>query len=196
MKIIHEEQLMHEYTTGSLGRHVVDVPIQYNILHRQVNRKLPLLINAFYEELEQSFGQYWGTDMCYLEVNLSETCEIIVTQALNRIFAGKDICRDGDFLKHSRLYSEGVGRNAIIVRMLPRLLRPLLAPFITYSNRIHHDICLRVCLPVIMDRVQRTAAKRADSVYEWEPPVSRVFHIAQQDTSTDTNSAGYTSMDY
>jgi hypothetical protein len=177
MKIIHDEQLMHEYTTGSLGRHVVDVPIQYDILHRQVNRKLPLLINAFYEELDQSFSRYWGTDMSYLEVNLSATCEKIVTQALNRIFAGKDICRDEDFLKHSRLYSEGVGRSAIIVRMLPRLLRPLLAPFVTYSNRKHHDMCLRVCLPVIIDRVQRTAAKRADAVYQWEPPVGRVFLI-------------------
>ncbi|EHK97752.1 putative Ent-kaurene oxidase [Glarea lozoyensis 74030] len=118
MKIIHEEQLMHEYTTGSLGRHVVDVPIQYDILLRQVNRKLPLLISAFNEELDKSFCHYWGTDTSYSEVNLSETCEKIVTQALNRIFAGKEICRDEGFLEHSRLYSEGVGRNAIMLDVL------------------------------------------------------------------------------
>ncbi|RDL32351.1 Cytochrome P450 [Venustampulla echinocandica] len=171
MKIIHEEQLLHKYTTGSLGRHVVDVPIQYDILHRQVNRKLPLLIDAFYDELDHSFRQHWGTDMSYTEVGVSATCGKIITQALNRIFAGQEICRDEDFLKHSKLYSEGVGSSAIIVRMLPRPLQPLLAPLITYSNRKHHDICMRVCLPVIIDRLQHTAAKRADAGYLWEPPV-------------------------
>ncbi|EPE34336.1 Cytochrome P450 [Glarea lozoyensis ATCC 20868] len=180
MKIIHEEQLMHEYTTGSLGRHVVDVPIQYDILLRQVNRKLPLLISAFNEELDKSFCHYWGTDTSYSEVNLSETCEKIVTQALNRIFAGKEICRDEGFLEHSRLYSEGVGRNAIMVRMLPPLLRPLLAPFITYSNRKHRDICLRVCLPVIRERVQHTAAKRADAEHKWEPPLDVLQWIIEE----------------
>jgi hypothetical protein len=40
MDIIHEQQLQHEYTQGPLGRHAVDVPIQYDILHRQLNLKL------------------------------------------------------------------------------------------------------------------------------------------------------------
>jgi hypothetical protein len=122
--------------------------------------------------------------MSYTEVRVSATCEKIITRAANRIFAGPEICRDKDFLKHSRLYSEGVGSGAIILHMLPRLLRPLLAPLVTYSNRKHHDICLRVCLPVIRDRLQRTSAKQADAGFQWEPPVSRTtgFLIDQQDT--------------
>nr|WOZ30805.1 McfF [Coleophoma empetri]BAN91490.1 putative cytochrome P450 monooxygenase [Coleophoma empetri] len=180
MRIVHEQQLQHEYTQGALGRHVVDVPIQYDVIHRQLNRKLPHLIDPFNDEFDKSFRKYWGTDASYTDVKVSATCEKIIAQVANRIFAGPEICRNEDFLEHSRLYSAGVGRCAIILRMLPQVIRSLVAPLVTYPNRKHHDVCLRVCLPVVRDRLQRTSEKRGNLQSEWEPPVDMLQWIIEE----------------
>ncbi|KAJ5810978.1 Ent-kaurene oxidase [Penicillium robsamsonii] len=165
--IIHAEQLQHYYTQGPLGWHAVQVPIQFDLVRRQLSRQLPLVIPIMAEEVDRSFRQYWGTQRSPLEVNVFETCTQIVKRVANRVFAGPDICQNEDFLLHSRRYSEGVARAGIIIRLLPRWLRWLLAPLITYPNRKHYKICLDIALPVVKDRLQKTLA--ADPT--WKAPV-------------------------
>ncbi|KAJ5374370.1 Ent-kaurene oxidase [Penicillium concentricum] len=165
--IIHAEQLQHYYTQGPLGWHAVQVPIQFDLVRRQLTRQLPLVIPIMAEEIDRSFRQYWGTQRTPVEVNVLETCTQIVTRVANRVFAGPDICQNEAFLLHSRHYSESVGRAGIIIRLLPRWLRWLLAPLITYPNRKNYKICLDIALPVVKDRLQKTLA--ADPT--WKAPV-------------------------
>nr|QIW91884.1 P450-1 [Phialomyces arenicola] len=181
MEVIHEEQLQIYYTQGPLGFHAVNVPIQYNLVRRQLTRKLPLLIHAIYDELDRGFKQYWGTDAnAWTDVKASETCTKIVTRAANRVFTGAEICQNEAFLEHSRLYSEGVATGGIIIRMLPRWLRPVFAPLVTYPNRKNLNICLKICVPVVKDRLQDTMEKRANAAYKWEAPVDGLQWLIEE----------------
>lgn len=167
--IIHAEQLQHYYTQGPLGWHAVQVPIQFDLVRRQLSRQLSLVIPLMAEELDRSFCRYWGTQRKASQVNVFETCTQIVTRVANRVFAGPEICQSEAFLLHSRRYSEGVARAGIIIRLLPRWLRWLLAPLITYPNRKNYQICLDVALPIVQDRFQKTLARDPS----WNVPVCR-----------------------
>ncbi|OJK01760.1 hypothetical protein ASPACDRAFT_4483, partial [Aspergillus aculeatus ATCC 16872] len=169
-EIIHADQLQHYYTQGPLGWHSVQVPLQFDLVRRQLTRQLPLVLPILADEVDRSFRQYWGTRhtaSTEVKVKVFETCTQIVTRVANRVFAGPDICRNEAFLHHSRQYSEGVGRAGIIIRLVPRWLRPLLAPLITYPNRKNLQICVNICMPVVQDRLQKTLAQDP----AWKAPV-------------------------
>ncbi|RAH70348.1 cytochrome P450 [Aspergillus aculeatinus CBS 121060] len=110
-EIIHADQLQHYYTQGPLGWHAVQVPLQFDLVRRQLTRQLPLVLPIMADEVDRSFRQYWGTRhtaSTEVKVKVFETCTQIVTRVANRVFAGPDICRNEDFLHHSRQYSESV----------------------------------------------------------------------------------------
>ncbi|KAL4865748.1 hypothetical protein BDV12DRAFT_187932 [Aspergillus spectabilis] len=156
--IIHEEQLQTYYTQGPLGHHAATVPLQFDIVRRQLTRQLPLVVAAMHEEVDQSFQHYWGTDdAAATEINLLETCTKIVIRTANRVFSGPDVCRSEAFLEHFRRYSDAVARAGIIIRLLPRWLRPVLAPVVTAWYRRDLVVCRNICVPVIRRRVQQTA---------------------------------------
>ncbi|RDW83773.1 cytochrome P450 [Aspergillus mulundensis] len=169
--VIHEDQLQVYYTQGVLGHHAATIPLQFDVVRRQLTRQLPLVAAALHDELHRSFEDYWGTDTAAAkEIGLLATCFKIVTRTANRVFAGADICRDEAFLEHLRRYSDAVSRAGIIIRLLPRWLRPVVAPVVTVWYRRDLAICREICVPVIHRRVQETIEKRKDGC-TWEAPV-------------------------
>ncbi|KAL6231348.1 hypothetical protein BDW75DRAFT_247936 [Aspergillus navahoensis] len=170
--IIHEEQLQIKYTQGALGQRAATIPLQFDVVRRQLTRQLPLVAAALHDELHKSFQDCWGTDtIAPKEISLLATCFKIVTRTANRIFTGADICRSEAFLEHLRRYSDAVGRAGIIIRLLPRWLRPVVAPAVTVWYRRDLAICRDICIPVIRRRVQQTIEKREDVDCTWEAPV-------------------------
>lgn len=170
---IHIEQLQVNYTLGSKGVHLMRFPLQFDVLRRQLTRKLPLLTNAVYDELDRGFKQYWGTDTENLiEIEAFPTCLRLVTRAANRVFAGEEICRNEDFLEHSKLYTQGSVFVAMALRLIPKFLRPLVSPILQLRNSHHFRVCARICVPVVQKRIRDTKAKQDDPSHQWEPPVS------------------------
>nr|AMM63168.1 AniF2 [Aspergillus nidulans NRRL 8112] len=170
--IIHEEQLQHYYTQGPLGHHAATIPLQFDVVRRPLTKQLPLVAGALHDELHRSFQDCWGTDtIAAKQIDLLATCFKIVTRTANRVFAGADICRREAFLEHLRRYSDAVGRAGIIIRLLPRWLRPVVAPAVTVWYRRDLAICREICVPVIRRRVQQTIEKRKDVDCTWEAPV-------------------------
>ncbi|PYI32539.1 putative cytochrome P450 [Aspergillus indologenus CBS 114.80] len=183
-EIIHADQLQHYYTQGPLGWHAVQVPLQFDLVRRQLTRQLPLVLPIMADEVDRSFRQYWGTRhtaSTEVKVKVFETCTQIVTRVANRVFAGPDICRNEAFLHHSRQYSEGVARAGIIIRLLPRWLRPLLAPLITYPNRKNLQICVDICMPAVQDRLQQTLVHDP----AWEAPVDGLQWLLEECVKRD-----------
>ncbi|KAL4768695.1 putative Ent-kaurene oxidase [Aspergillus nidulans var. acristatus] len=170
--IIHEEQLQNYYTQGALGHHAATIPLQFDVVRRQLTRELPLVAAALHDELHKSFQDYWGTDtIAAKQIDLLATCFKIVTRTANRVFIGADICRSEAFLEHLRRYSDAVGRAGIIIRLFPRWLRPVVTPAVTVWYRRDLAVCREICVPVIRCRVQQTIEKRRDVDCTWKAPV-------------------------
>lgn len=175
--LIHIEQLQVKYTLGHKGIHIMKRPLQFDVLRRQVTRKLPQLTNSVYEELDLGFKQYWGANTKdWTEVEAFPTCLRLVTRAANRVFAGSEICRDERFLEHSKLYTQSVVFVAMALRLVPNFLRPVIAPLLTIRSNMHFRICLNICGPVINSRIRNTKEKLENPSYNWEPPVRALKH--------------------
>ncbi|PCG95658.1 Cytochrome P450 [Penicillium occitanis (nom. inval.)] len=178
---IHIEQLQVNYTLGSKGVHLMRLPLQFDVLRRQLTRKLPLLTNAVYDELDRGFKQYWGTDTAnWVEVEAFPTCLRLVTRAANRVFAGEEICRNEDFLEHSKLYTQGSVFVAMALRLIPKFLRPLASPILQLRNSHHFRVCARICVPVVQKRIRDTKAKQDDPSHQWEPPVDALQWLVEE----------------
>lgn len=188
--VIHDEQIQRKYTQGQIGLHLTAHGFHRDVVRRQLTRKLPLLTSDVYDELRVGFGTYWGRDSDSLRrINVYRTCTQIVSRAANRVFVGKQLCMaiplssasiladnctgaNEDFLEHARLYAEGVFKGGALINLLPKLLRPVIAPLITYPNRKNKRIYLEACLPIVKDRLHHTMRKRDNADYQWTPPVS------------------------
>ncbi|KAL4884492.1 cytochrome P450 [Aspergillus karnatakaensis] len=169
--ILHEEQLQIYHTQGALGHHTAEVPLQYDIVRRQLSRQLPLVAEALHDEVDRSFRHYWGSaSTATREINLSETCTNIVIRTANRVFAGPDVCSNENFIEHMQRYSEAVVRAGIIIRLLPRWLRSVIAPILRASYRRHLNICRSICVPVIRRRVQQAVEQRSSPLSTYEAP--------------------------
>lgn len=90
---IHEEQLQTKYTMDKIGQAIIEDPFQFDVVRRQLTRKLPQLTAPVHDELDLGFKQYWGTDtQNWNAVNVFPTALKIVTRAANRVFAGPELC--------------------------------------------------------------------------------------------------------
>lgn len=163
----NQESIATEYTVGSDVSHGPHI----DIVRRQLTRRLPLITTDVYEELVFSMkdnwkvnGQDWTTVMAY------DTCQKIVSRAANRVFAGTELCRTPEFLEHSRLYAVSVFRTGGIMRLFPKPLHPIIAPIFQREIRKHLNVCKRLSLPIIRQRLQHIQNPGKDSAYK--APVS------------------------
>lgn len=88
--VIHNEQVQATYTIGD------DISIDishFNVVRRQLTRKLPLLTGSVYGELALAFDDQWGATQEWTELKVYPTCMKIVARAANRVFAGVELCR-------------------------------------------------------------------------------------------------------
>ena len=88
-KFIHDEQMQVDYC---MDRRITDNEFHFDVVRRQLTRKLPLLTQAVYDELGRGFDQYWGTDSeGWTSVKVFPTCAKIVSRAANKVFAGEEL---------------------------------------------------------------------------------------------------------
>ncbi|EMR61766.1 hypothetical protein MGN70_001408 [Eutypa lata] len=114
-----------------------DRPIHFLListkLTREINNLLPLLAG----KIPSSLKDTWGTDA----ENFKELCPMrdlpsLIGSVVNLAFVGAPACYNRDMVDNAIKAAYGLGINSIILRMTPQILRPLIAPLVTVSQRI------------------------------------------------------------
>jgi len=85
----------------------------------------------------------------------------IVGGVTNRVFVGP-ACRDQALMDASTKYALDVPIASILLRVLPNLLKPFLAPLITLPARLHTHQHYQALKPTIEYRLKEFDARRAD----------------------------------
>ncbi|KAF2769280.1 putative P450 monooxygenase [Teratosphaeria nubilosa] len=152
--MVLREALATEYTGDN--DLAVD-PFHLDVVRHQLTRKLPLMTKTVHDELVLGFTDQWRLrdDEEWVSVPALKTCMNIISRAANRVFSGEQLCRNQEFLDHVREYGNGVFRNAAIINLLPRWLRPVLGPLITLRNQRHVRACQAIARPIISERIER-----------------------------------------
>ncbi|KAJ4355133.1 hypothetical protein N0V95_003215 [Ascochyta clinopodiicola] len=136
-------------------------PHHAHVIKTDLTRKLGSLTEEIWTELDTALEQYWGTDTEeWREVNVFQTMMRIVTRTSNRLFVGKQLCANEAYLNLCTAFAQDVPVAGILIRLIPSVLHPLLAPIITLPNRYHNHKIRQMLRPEILRRLQ--IAKRGD----------------------------------
>ena len=90
-RVLHHENVETPYTIGD------DISVDafhFDVVRRQLTRKVSLFTVPVYEELVLGFEDIWKADNNeWKAIKVFPTCMKIVARAANRVFTGDSLCR-------------------------------------------------------------------------------------------------------
>ncbi|KAJ7029678.1 cytochrome P450 [Mycena alexandri] len=86
---------------------------------------------------------------------------VVVARVSNRIFVGLPLCRNETYLQNNVQFTIDVIKSGQLVGLFPKLLQPLVAPFITNKNK-NLAIAVEVLGPTIEDRLSKESEMGPD----------------------------------
>jgi cytochrome P450 len=138
-------------------------PLQHHLIVTTLTSQIANLVPDVIDETALGFEMNWGTDTKeWKEVCVYETLRHIVGQVTNRVFVGLPTCRDPALVDVAMKYAQDVPLTSMVLRMIPRLIKPLLVPIITLSCRIHTNQFYKIIKPTVERRLREFDARRAD----------------------------------
>ncbi|RDW79914.1 hypothetical protein BP6252_04552 [Coleophoma cylindrospora] len=144
---------------------VVTDTVHGDVIRKELTKNLGDYTEAVIEELDLAMQHAWGTDSTWKEVSVYDTMAEVITKLSNRVLVGKPLCRNEVFLKNSGQFARGVVIVAAILSMIPKPIKPILAPLITWYDRRFFLGCAEFTLPIISERLSIPPSK-VDGVVE------------------------------
>jgi len=149
----HRDQLQTDFTF--VHPWVVGNPLHHETIKSELTRQLGALTMDIMDELTASFDDIWGTDVTqWREICVFETLMQIIARTSNRVFVGLPWCRNQALLDHGMGFAQAVPLGAVLLRMVPKPLRPLAATLVARPNRRHTKGFAKILRPEI-ERRQR-----------------------------------------
>ena len=127
-----------------------------------------------------AMDQTWGMDTKgWKEIGIWENMMVIIPRITNRMLIGLPICRNEDFLNSMSKFAMNVIAYATLyLRVMPRFLRPILAPLITMPNTRLWRNTTKYTLPIINERLANFKRKQEDPSFQWDEPNDYIsWHI-------------------
>ncbi len=155
------EGLQTDYTI--LDPKLLRTPVHLKIITTTLTNQIGNLVPDVSEETEWGFAKYWGTDTAeFRDVCVYDTMRRLIGNITNRVFVGLPSCRDTALLDAGMAYAQDVPLSSMLLKLVPRVVRPLVAPLITVPNRIHTHAFTRALRREIEKRLAQYDARVAD----------------------------------
>jgi hypothetical protein len=84
--------------------------------------------------------------------------------------------RDEEFLDDLGAHAACIFGGAIVINTMPKPLKAITGPLVGLTCSYMLRKVLRKCLPVVKDRLEKTAKWKVDPTYDFTPPVSPTAH--------------------
>ncbi|KAI1375194.1 cytochrome P450 [Hypoxylon crocopeplum] len=138
-------------------------PVHQKLISGVLTRETGNLVPALLDETRFSVDKLWGTDTAdFRDVCVYDVMRRIIGQATNRVFVGLPLCRNEALLDAGMAYAQDVPVGSTLLRFVPALVRPLVAPLITLPNRIHTRRFYSIMRPEVLRRLRDYDARQAD----------------------------------
>ncbi|KAF8270428.1 cytochrome P450 [Lactarius quietus] len=121
------ESLQVEYTIP-----FVELENEYHvdIIRTKLTRNIAVIFEKVRDELARSLDAsilMHGDDSDWVKVPIMKTMQHVVSATSNRVFVGAPLCRDQNYLDLNVNFTIDVIKNSTILKMFPKLLRPIVA---------------------------------------------------------------------
>ncbi|KAI9769616.1 MAG: hypothetical protein M1839_003618 [Geoglossum umbratile] len=153
---VNRQFLEADYTM--LHPNIIRDTVHEHVIRRELTGQVGALTGDMVEEIEFALEQNWGVDTKeWKEVPVYDTIADVIRRISNRVLVGLPLCRNKDYLASSGSFSRNVVITAGMINMLPRFLRPILGPVITWYDKLHYLNCARYIVPMIEQRIEQLA---------------------------------------
>ncbi|KAK3626315.1 hypothetical protein LTR56_019893 [Elasticomyces elasticus] len=153
---MQRDSLQTDWTMFSAD--IISNPVHEAIIQKFLTPAIASTSGDISDEIAVAFAEHWGhpTD-AWQEVHVFNTMTKIVSRASNRAFVGLPLCRNENYLYNAMQYAQDIAISAGLLRMIPPLVRPLLAWIFVIPNRWHFSRATGHLFPLIKQRLEETS---------------------------------------
>ncbi|KAI9772563.1 MAG: hypothetical protein M1839_002445 [Geoglossum umbratile] len=191
--LCHADNLQSDYTFPHPA--VVRNPIHGDVVRNTFMKKLSSLTLDIAGEAKAALDEYWGFDTeNWQDIPVGADLVKVVARAANRVFVGLPLCafpfnappptphkadlpgRNEDYLGNAGKNSQYVVRASSMIRLCPKLLRPIIGRIITMPNRYYMGKCFKCIIPVIKERIEVIKRNKVDPTLKLKEPNDFLQH--------------------
>ncbi|CAI6099037.1 unnamed protein product [Clonostachys chloroleuca] len=166
--------------------HILGRELHLDVLRNQITRNLGILTKGLAAELDRGLKTWWGTDSQWKNIRAFDSCLKIVGAAANSVIFGPSLCRNHRFIYLLSVHAIILFIGGTLINVSPRLLKPIVGFPIKVASRYYYNQILKLCLPLVQDRLNKTVAWRDGLADEWSPPSDGLqWMIEEAFTKTD-----------
>ncbi|KAL3421057.1 cytochrome P450 [Phlyctema vagabunda] len=152
-----------------------------NLVRTQMGRVLENLAAAINDELKYAFDRWIGGNYNdWTEVEVMSSMKFIVAQASSRFTIGTSLCRDENYLSITIRWLDYFVPIVAIIGLVPKFLRPLLAPIIVSPITYLTWRISKVFEPVYNERMALLQNPNIDSSNEPQDHFQMMLRHAQK----------------
>ncbi|RDL32352.1 Cytochrome P450 [Venustampulla echinocandica] len=128
---IHDE--FHVFVGGDLtGDHTVQ-----ELLRRELTLNLEILTPVINEEIVCALDDVLGTSPEWKTTSLADDLKTIIARTSNRVFVGKELCRNEDYIRTAKGLSMVIMPETVIQDLIPKVLKGPLSRVTKAFNDIY-----------------------------------------------------------
>ncbi|KAI0394225.1 putative cytochrome P450 [Xylariaceae sp. FL0594] len=144
------------------------VPVHESLLRTKLTPQIGALVAGMAEETAWALRAHWGDADGgeWHEVCVFDTIRHIVGGVANRAFVGLPFCRDPDLVNSGMAFAVDIPLSSTVIKLVPKPLRPVLAPLITLPNRLHTWRFRKILVAEIDRRLREYETRQSNSSSE------------------------------
>ena len=109
------------------------------VVRVKLTQSLGLVTNDLVDETTRAIHDLFGEEKEWRELVLKQTVQRLVARLSSRVFLGERLCRNERWLEIAKDYTVDAFIAAIVLRMVPSLLRPFLHWVIPQCRKVRKD---------------------------------------------------------
>ncbi|KAH7128940.1 cytochrome P450, partial [Dactylonectria macrodidyma] len=176
------EALSFEYTI----RDPAVYPSNYtvDVIRKWITKKFDELAAELQEELCLAVDEQFGLDNEWQDVQLWPAVQRIFARGFNRVVVGLPLCRDVTYLETVRRFAINMPFQGLFITLVPKILKPILGPLISWQARRDTETGIRACMPVIKARLEIYCQYAEHKACKEKPPVDILQWIIEACAAT------------
>ncbi|EMD58269.1 hypothetical protein GGP41_008362 [Bipolaris sorokiniana] len=145
--------------------------VQTRVLQTKLTPNLSTLVPIVRDELQYALQKELpscdGED--WIELDLMTVFPRIISRLVARVWIGPDRCRDEDWLSTTAQYTENLFITGTILRFVPKILRPVIAPMLPTYRQLHRNVkdAVRIVGELVAERERIDAPTAHQDVLQW-----------------------------
>ncbi|KAF5680548.1 cytochrome P450 monooxygenase [Fusarium denticulatum] len=162
------EALSFEWTIRD--REVYPSSYTVDVIRKWITKRFDEFAAELQDELCLAVDEQFGMSQDWREVKLWPAVQRIFTRGLNRVLVGFPLCRDEAFLETMRRFAIDMPFQGLFITLVPKVLKPIFAPLISWNARRDTEAGIKYCTPIIQDYLkanQNSISEKPVNILQW-----------------------------